>query len=199
MAQPVDFIPIALHAADEKAGRARMREMLGRGWWRKRGKASWAGFAAEPALCRAWNGVSYGRLKAELAPTLACDLVLGRGTDAAGSTEPGTLVEVKTRTVESGWCDPRLFQWLVIPTHDGREPIKQVDLVWFNWFSLDQPRRLWVLGFLRGPEEFQRRAVFYREGEPLPRGGWAGAGGAWAIEIKQLRPFPRGAFKECDL
>jgi len=68
----------------------------------------------------------------------------------------------------------------------------------FCWYSLEQKDRLWILGSVRGVDEFRRRSVFYRENEPLPRGGWAGPGGAYAIEIKQLRPMPRHMFKELD-
>lgn len=194
MAQPVDFVPIRLTRADERSGRRRMREMLGRNWWRLRGRASWAGFAAEKALCRAIN--AGGKLRATASPSLSYDLLLHALTKQ--STMGMVRVEVKTRAVDRGYTDPRRFQpWVVVPTHDGREPIKEdVATVMFCWYSMADPRRIWALGQVRGPEEFKRRAVFYREGEPLPRGGWAKAGGAWAIETKQLRPFPRGLFQE---
>lgn len=189
MSQPVDFVPIRLTCADERAGRAAMRGMLGRNWWRLRGRASWAGFAAERALRRA---LAPG-IEASEAPTLEYDLDVW----TAGATLNQTArVEVKTRTVTSGWTDPARFQWLTIPTHDGREPIKAVDLVWFCWFTGEEPWRVWALGYLRGPDEFKRRATFYREGEALPRGGWAKAGGAWSLDVRQLRPFPRGLFTE---
>lgn len=167
-----------------------MREMLGRNWWRNRGKATWAGFAAEAALVRAWD-CDFPVL--EKSDTLQYDLRLWKSK----LMQP-TRVEVKTRAVGSGWTNPSRFDWLVIPTHEGREPIKDVDLVMFCWYSMELPRTLWVLGYLRGPDEFKRRATFYRKGEPLPRGGWAGKGGAYAIEVKQLRPFPRHTFKELD-
>ena len=82
-----------------------------------------------------------------------------------------------------------------VPTHQGREPIKDVDLVLFCWWSADEPRRLWVLGRLLGPDEFKRRAVFYRGGEPTPRGGPAPEGGMYVLDVRELRPLPRGLFK----
>ena len=189
MSRPVDMVPVQLTCADEKAGRKQMREMLGKNWWRNRGKAVWAGFAAEHALVRAWDCDLPGL---RLSPVLTHDLELDR------DPLPPITVEVKTRAVGRGWTDPSRFEWVVIPSHDGREPIKDVDLVWFCWYSCDEPRRLWVLGYVRGREEFRRRSTYYKEGEPLPRGGWAGKGGAYAIEVKQLRPFPRRTFKEAD-
>jgi hypothetical protein len=47
-----------------------------------------------------------------------------------------------------------------------------------------------------GPAEFKRRTAFYAEDRPLPRGGWAPKGGAYSLEVKQLRPFPRSMFRE---
>lgn len=192
MSAPVDFAPIRLTQADERQGRKQMRQMLGRDWWRIRGRATWAGFAAERALVRAVRDETVrGGMRASLSNNRHHDLelVIGPGCGAV------TTVEVKTRAVVSGWDSPARFDYLTIPTHEGREPIKDVDLIWFCWYTMSQPRRLWVLGFLKGPEEFKRRAVFYREGEPMPR-GWAGPGGAWCIEVKQLRPLPRGLFLE---
>lgn len=196
MASPVQFIPIRLTCADERAGRKSMREMLERNWWRQRSRAVWAGFAAEHALARAMNARAPAQsgghfpVKAQLSSVLAYDLELQRDGALAGT------VEVKTRAVTSGWVDPGKFDYVTVPMHGGREPIKDVDLVWFCWYSMANPRRLWVLGYVRGREEFRRRAVFYREGEPLPRGGWAKHGGAWVIEVSQLRAFPRGTFLE---
>lgn len=189
MASPVDFTPVLLTEADEAAGRASMLEMLGPDWEEQRGGAAWAGFAAEHALVRAFHHVD-PTLRLELATSLHHDL------DLFDQDGQGATVEVKTRAVSEGWTDPRRFEWLVVPTHEGREPIKDVDLVWACWYSMSAPRRLWVLGYVRGPEEFKRRAVYYREGAPLPRGGWAGEGGAWCLELKQLRPFPRHTFLE---
>lgn len=200
MASPVQFVPIRLMCADERAGRKGMREMLGRNWWRQRSRAVWAGFAAEYALARALNKVS-GPLWCRPSPILEYDLALGRGPQKLARFDMGagcdvTRVEVKTRAVTSGWVDPGKFDYVTVPVHGTYEPIKAVDLVWFCWYSMANPRRLWVLGYVRGREEFRRRAVFYRKGEPLPRGGWAKDGGAWVIEVSQLRAFPRGMFLE---
>ncbi len=192
MASPVQFVPIRLTCADERAGRRQMREMLGRSWWRKRSRAAWAGFAAEHALARAWDCKST-HSGAQLSDTLSHDLEL---VHLCNNTSPKVKVEVKTRAVDRGWVDPGRFDYVTVPTHEGREPIKAVDLVWFCWYSMANPRRLWVLGYVRGPEEFQRRATFYKAGEPLPRGGWAKDGGAYVIEVSQLRAFPRGTFLE---
>lgn len=193
MASPVQFVPIRLTRADERAGRRSMREMLGRNWWRQRSKAAWAGFAAEHALVRAWNPKASPAVLM-LANTLQYDLQLVHPGD--GDADLLARVEVKTRAITDGWVNPGKFDYVTVPMHDGREPIKAVDLVWFCWYSMANPRRLWVLGYVRGREEFRRRAVFYREGEPLPRGGWAKDGGAWVIEVSQLRAFPRGTFLE---
>lgn len=200
MSSAVDFAPLRLTMTHERQGRKQMRDMLGAQWWRKRGRSSWAGFAAEHALVDAMNALP-GPAWCRPAPTLTYDLAIGGGVEALKAFEagapPAARVEVKTRAVTAGWTDPEKFDYVVIPTHEGREPIKpEADQVWFTWFSAAQPRRLWLLGYLRGVEEFRRRSVFYREGEPLPRGGWAKDGGAYAIEIKQLRPFPRGLFQE---
>ncbi len=201
MASPVQFVPIRLTCADERAGRRQMREMLGRNWWRMRSRAAWAGFAAEHALARAMNAVP-GPVWCRPSPILSYDLGLGAGPEdlvkfQAGRETPSLArVEVKTRAVDRGWTDTAKFDYVTVPTHEGREPIKAVDLVWFCWYSMANPRRLWVLGYVRGPEEFQRRATFYKVGEPLPRGGWAKDGGAYVIEVSQLRAFPRGTFLE---
>lgn len=193
--KPLDAIPIELTAEMELAARVKMEEMLGAGWEERRGGAAWAGFAAEQAILAAW-----------CAPSTVLEPARTRDHDLLLSTKArGYRIEVKTRAVEAGWLDPSRFDYIIVPTHDGREPIHDVDLVWFTWYSMNlggltnerAHRRLWVLGYLRGRPEFYRRAVFYRENEPLPRGGYAGPGGAYAIEVKQLRPFPRrGAFRE---
>ncbi len=189
MAAPVDFKPIRLTQADERQGRKQMRDMLGRDWWRKRGRAAWAGFAAEDALQRAIN--ASGQVGAEPYPTRACDLLL---------TSPGCAsmaVEVKTRATSSGWVHPEKFDYITVPMHDGREPIKkEAQLVVFCWYSMDDPRCLWVLGVCRGLDEFKRRSTWYAEGDPLPRGGWAKDGGAYVIEVKQLRPMPDALLQE---
>lgn len=192
--KPLDAIPIELSAAAELSARLEMSRMLGDDWESQRGRAAWAGFAAEDALCSAWA-----------VPDTSLRMHDGYEYDLDLKTPQGTKrIEVKTRAVEAGWLDPRRFDYVIVPTHGGREPIKDVDLVWFCWYSANLTgmgeglahRRIWALGFVRGPQEFSRRAVYYRENEPLPRGGYAGPGGAYAIEVKQLRPFPRGTFRE---
>ena len=186
MAAPVDFKPIRLTQADERQGRKQMRDMLGRDWWRKRGRAVWAGFAAEYALMRAVRPP----VCVLMPRTLEYDLELRQ----AGRTP--IRVEVKTRAVSSGWVHPEKFDYITVPMHDEREPIKDVDLVVFCWYSMDDPRCLWVLGMVRGLDEFKRRSTWYAEGDPLPRGGWAKGGGAYVIEVKQLRPLPVALLKE---
>jgi hypothetical protein len=202
MAEPIDYVPIRLTCADEKYGRKQMREMLGKSWWRKRGRASWAGFAAERAICRAVNA-AVGDMWCEPSPILAYDLALGTGQSARETLSAGgevgvSRVEVKTRTVTKGWTHPSKFNFVTIPMHQDREPIKDVDLVILCWYSMSAPRRLWVLGYIRGRSEFDRRSVFYRGGEPLPRGGWAKGHGAYVVETAQMRPIPRGMLKGDD-
>lgn len=202
MAKPIDFVPIHLSCADEKSGRKQMREMLGAGWWRLRGPVAWAGFAAEHSIRRSINAVP-GETWCRPSPVFEFDLALGKGVESLiefqtkyiGNT---TKVEVKTRTVTDGWTDPNRYDYVTVPMHQDREPIKDVDLVIFNWYSASDPRRLWVLGYVRGLEEFKRRAVFYKGGDPLPRGGWAKGSGAYVIEVSQMRPLPRGMLKGDD-
>jgi len=154
--------------------------------WREDRPMAWAGLAAEEALMRAY--AADGRISRD---------PLERRWDFQIEHATRTLrIEVKTRAVDAGWTDPRMFEWLTIPTHDGRAPIKDVELVFFCWFSGEQPGTLWALGYLAGLTEFKRRAFFYAENQPLPRGGWAPKGGAYCLDVKQLRPFPRGMFKE---
>lgn len=156
------------------------------------GVNGWAGLAAERAVQEAiaMTGVNVRR------PTDRFDvdlLVYPRGAALTG-TPVG--VEVKTRVASEGWTHPELFEWLVIPTHDGREPVKPAaQLILFGWYSLSERGLYWLLGYLKA-EEFRARAVFYRENEPLPRGGWAPTGGAYAIEVRQLRPIPAGFVEE---
>ena len=203
MARPVEFIPIHITTADEKQGRKEMREMLGRNWWRIRGGAVWAGFAAEYAITRAINKVR-GPLWCRKSPSYEYDLALGTGPDelrtfcAAPKVAPVRKMEVKTRAVTDGWINPGMFDYVTVPKHGDKEPINDVDLVTFCWYSMADPRRLWVLGYVRGVEEFYRRAVFYRSGDALPRGGWAGDGGAYVIEVSQMRPLPTGMLKGDD-
>lgn len=190
MAAPVDFKPIRLTQADERQGRKQMRDMLGRDWWRRRGRAAWAGFAAEHALVRAVQPP----MNADLAGTRDYDITLMHGTGGGGDV---IRCEVKTRAVDSGWVHPEKFDYVTVPMHDGREPIKEAaQLVVFCWYSMDDPRCLWVMGLCRGLDEFKRRSTWYAEGDPLPRGGWAKGGGAYVIEVKQLRPMPEGLLKE---
>ncbi len=198
MAAPIDFKYVRLTQSDEKVGRASMREMHGRNWWRKRGRATWAGFAAEQAILRAVNIAPHDEW-AEAATTYDYDLKLcgwrkkPDGEDVAAFIP----VEVKTRCVLSGWVHPEKFDYITVPMHDGREPIKVDEgLVVFCWYSMSDRRGLWVLGFVRGLEEFKRRSIWYEEGAPLPRGGYARDGGAYAIEVKQLRPLPDGLLLE---
>ncbi len=203
MARPVEFIPIHLTTADERQGRKEMREMLGSRWWKLRSRAAWAGFAAEYAINRAINKVP-GPLWCRKPPTYEYDLALGTGVDALKSFCAAPKVadvrkmEVKTRAVTDGWTNPGMFDYVTVPMHQDREPIKDVDLVMFCWYSMSDPRRLWVLGYIRGRAEFQRRAVFYRGGDPLPRGGWAQDAGAYVIEVSQMRPLPTGMLKGDD-
>ena len=188
MAVPAEYAPVALDEAAERIGRTE----AARAGFDKTNPYAWVGFAAEHALLEAFRGASVPA--ASFAQGLDYDILLI--DDATGAR---IRVEVKTRVTESGWIHPAMFDYVVVPTHDGREPIKRsADLVIFCWWSGDAPRLLWVLGSVKGSEEFKRRATFYPENAPLPRGGWAGKGGAYAIETKQLRPLPRGLLKETE-
>lgn len=152
----------------------------------------WVGFAAEHALCRAITA-GPAPIDAVLHDGFEYDLELRpRNT----IDERWTRVEVKTRVARAGWTDPARFEWISVPTHEGRAPIKDVDVVVFCWWSADEPRRLWVLGRLLGRPEFERRATYYAEGERTPRGGPAPKGGAWILDVSALRPMPRGLLKE---
>jgi len=186
MAGPADFALIEVSPADIVRAKLAYARMGARA---EAGQNGWAGFVAEHAVQAAVNPP----LHAKPAPTLAVDLILHNAADPDRSI----AVEIKTRVAEDGWTDPMKFNWLVVPTHAGREPVKAAaQMVLFCWYALEQRDRLWVLGYLRGPDEFRRRAVFYKEREPLPRGGWAKEGGAYAIDVQQLRPLPRGMLKE---
>lgn len=156
--------------------------------WRTDRPTAWAGLAAEEALVAAFKG---GHEHMKRHTSRAYDLLI---VDPMRSLP--LRIEVKTRAVDEGWTDPRRFEWLTIPTHDGRAPIKTVDMVFFCWYSGSLPNTLWALGYLAGRDEFERRSQFYAEGAPLPRGGWAPKGGAYSLEVRQLRPFPRGMFRE---
>lgn len=183
MALPAEFARLRVTA--EMVAEAR-REYAGFGT-QLAGDIGWAGLAGEHAVVAGLRAAGH---KAARWESRQADIAVVRanGTDLR--------LEVKTRVATEGWLHPEKYEWLVIPTHAGREPIKDAaDAVVFGWFALEEPTLYWLLGFLR-PAEFRRRAVFYREGEPLPRGGWAGVGGAYAIEVRQLRALPRGLVKE---
>lgn len=181
MAGPADFAKIPMEGAHITAGQEDYRDM---GQRARAGEFGWAGFAVEQAVAAASD--------LQLAATLRWDLEMGEGDKLL-------RVELKTRVATEGWDHPERFDWVVIPTHDGREPIKpEADIVLFAWYSVEAATHAWVLGFLRGVREFRRRAVFYGQGEALPRGGWAGEGGAYCIDVTNLRPVPRGMFKETD-
>ena len=184
MAGNADFCQIPVMPEVIERARERYAEMGERA---EAGEHGWAGFAAELAIIEAINAGPKNEMTAAEAPTLDYDITL---TQAAYHSR----VEVKTRVATRGWIHPAKYQWVVVPTHQGREPIKPAaDLVLFAWYPLTQSH-LWVLGSVRGAAEFQRRAVFYHENDPLPRGGWAGDGGAYAIHVDNLRPLPRGLF-----
>lgn len=188
MAGPVDYIPIAVEPGAISAGKTRY---AGMGTRAEAGEYGWAGFTAEAALIAAINTGPAGLL-ARPATIWDYDIDIHR------QDHPGAMLraEVKTRVIPEGWHDPARFDWITVPTHAGREPIKAAaDLVIFCWYPLDMDC-LWVVGYVRGAEEFRRRAVFYHENEPLPRGGWAKAGGAYCIDIKDLRPMPRNMLRE---
>lgn len=193
MAGPADFQPIAVTDAHIAAAKQHYADM---GEYAKAGELGWAGFVVEEALCDA--GADFDIRKA---PIFDYDLeFLKRDVPPMNEHHPERrilAVEVKTRVAERGWTHPEKYDWLIVPTHDGREPIKPVaDLVLFCWYPVEEAHRAWALGYVRGVDEFRRRAVFYRENEPLPRGGWAKAGGAYALDIKDLRPLPRRMLKE---
>lgn len=195
MARHLDFIPIRLRKADERAGRRDFRQLREAAKARGekppplRGSMRWAGFAAEYAACHAYDKAvhAYGWVP----PTnLRYDfgLKMPQGTKR---------VELKTRAVRSGWTYPERYEWFTVPTHDGRAPIKpDAEMVLFAWYTYEQPRRLWLLGWCAGLTAFERLATFYDTDEPLPRGGWAPKGGAYSLEIDKLQTLPRGLFAE---
>lgn len=190
MARPCDFQAIRLTEQHEEVARAQAREFADL----EANPFAWAGLAAEHALVASINAA--GKVHASLATDYHHDLELWplECGDLAQGVRP-TTVEVKTRVASAGWTDPGRFQFIGVPTHEGRAPVKDVDVVLFCWWSADAPRRLWVLGRLLGREEFERRAVFYREDEPTPRGGPAPKGGAYMLDVMDLRPVPRGLFQ----
>lgn len=181
MARPADYQPLYLSDLHEATARERAAEFVSA----DSNPFAWVGLAAEYALVTSINAA--GKVRAQLSTDLAHDL------DLFGPAQQKRLrVEVKTRVARAGWTDPGRFKWIAVPTHDGREPIKPVDLVLFCWWSADAPRQLWLLGRLLGPDEFKRRATFYAEGEVTPRGGPAPKGGTYVLDVMDLRPVPRG-------
>jgi hypothetical protein len=191
---PRDFIPIRLRHVDARYGRQVIREIKAsekaRGVVTQRGRYTWAGPAAESALVHAYNGCRDHEYLARLAYTLRYDLQMG--------TPHQTLCcEVKTRVAEKGWVHPERFDWISVPMHQNREPIKpDAQVILFCWWSADAPRLLWLLGLLKGVTSFQRAATFYKQGELLPRGGYVRGEGTYQLEVSKLEPVPRGLFKE---
>lgn len=184
MATVTDYRLLHLGLKHEAQGRRTYRSMLGLKRVRP-GDVKWAGFAAEHALVAACAPEYY----AGMASDFSHDFTITRGENLL-------RCEAKTRAATRGWTDPSRFDYVVVPTHSGREPVKDVDLVFFCWWSAEAPRRLWLLGYLKGLREFQHSSIFYSEGEPLPRGGWAGTGGEYVVDVSALRPVPRDVFRE---
>lgn len=189
-----DFVPIRLRHADARYGRGVIREIKAaekkRGVVIPRSRYVWAGPAAESALVHAFNGCRAHPHTGRLADTFRYDIALG-------TPGGGLHCEVKTRIAEKGWTHPECFDWISVPMHEGREPIKpEAELILFCWWSADTPRVLWVVGMLKGLAAFQRVATFYKRGELLPRGGFAPDSGTYQLEISKLEPFPRGLLKE---
>lgn len=184
MSGPTQFLKLTIPAGARARAEAQMDQIEPA--WREKRPVAWAGLAAEEALCVA------ATVRMKPAQTLSHDLEIS----TQDHDRFDLRVEVKTRAVDEGWTDPRRFEWLTIPTHDGREPVKDVDLVFFCWFSGSEPDQLWALGYLLGKREFLHRSMRYEERDPLPRGGWAPKGGAYCLEVSSLRPFPRGMFQE---
>lgn len=183
MARPADYQPLYLSDLHEAVARERAAEFVSE----DSNPFAWVGLAAEYALVSSINAAKL--VRAQLSPSLDHDLDL---FNVAGPLDSVLRVEVKTRVASAGWTDPGRFKWIAVPTHDGREPIKNVDVVLFCWWSADNPRQLWLLGRLLGPKEFKHRATFYAEGEVTPRGGPAPAGGTYVLDVMDLRPVPRG-------
>jgi hypothetical protein len=188
------MIPIRLRHVDARYGRRVIREIKAsekaRGVVQKRGRYVWAGPAAENALCHAFSGCRDHQHLARLADSLRYDLRL----ETPGG---GLRCEVKTRVAERGWVHPERFDWISVPLHEDREPIKpDAEIIFFCWWSADAPRVLWIVGMLKGVTSFQRVATFYKTGELLPRGGYVTGQGVYQVEVSQLEPVPRGLFKE---
>ena len=196
MSVPRDFIPIRLRHVDARYGRAVIRDIRtvekARGVAVERSRYTWAGPAAESALCWAYNSNKKHAHSAHLARTLRYDLDL----DLPGGTRR-LRCEVKTRIAEVGWIHPERFDWISVPLHEDREPVKpDAQAIFFCWWSADAPRVLWLLGMLPGLDAFQRAAVFYREGDLLPRGGYVRGKGTYQLHVESLARVPRGLFKE---
>jgi hypothetical protein len=197
MTSPRDFIPIRLRHVDARYGRSVIREIQAAEKTRnvviKRGRYTWAGPAAEAALCHAFNGCRDHGHRAWLPNTFRYDLAL--------ETPHGVLpCEVKTRVAERGWVHPERFDWISVPLHEDREPIKpDAQLIIFCWWSADAPRVLWVVGCLKGLDHFQRVATFYKQGMLLPRGGYVEGEGTYQVDVAGLLPVPRKLFKEMKL
>lgn len=183
MALPADFVRLRMYSsmlAEAQREYATFGTQLA-------GEHGWAGLAGEHAVVEALRAAGHAAAR-----------WTSRSADIAVVRKDGSelLLEVKSRVAAEGWTHPEKFEWLVIPTHAGREPIKDAaHAVLFGWYSLEEPGLYWLLGCLT-PREFWTAAVFYRADEPLPRGGWAGPGGAYAIEVRRLRAVPRGLVKE---
>jgi len=176
MTTHLDFVDFPVGGEHEVLGKEATPE-----WMLASNELAWMGFTAEYVLADFLP-------QCRIADTLAYDLDLGP-----------YRVEVKTRTTSSGWTHPEKFRYLTIPTHDGRAPIKPAaQLVLFCWYSLDLPSTLWLLGFL-DPDEFYRVATLHREGEPLPRGGFALPGGSYSLEISRLRKLPRAMLEAREI
>jgi len=194
MSTPRDFIPIRLRHVDARYGRGVIREIKAaekaRGVTQERSRYAWAGPAAENALCHAFTGCRDHPHQGRLADSLRWDLELDTPTAVK-------RCEVKTRVAEAGWVHPERFDWVTVPLHGDREPVKaDAQLLIFCWWSADAPRVLWVLGTLKGLERFQRAATFYKHGALLPRGGYVRGQGTYVVDVSDLAPFPRGLLKE---
>lgn len=193
MSLPRDFVPINLRHVDAKYGRQVIREIAAnerlRGVKTDRGRFTWAGPAAETAIVNAYNRAKH-QYGADLADVLAYDLWLG-------SPEGVIRVEVKTRVAEKGWIHPERFDWISVPLHENREPIKaDAGLILFAWWAADTPRVLWLVGRLQGLDHFQEVATFYHEGDLLPRGGYVRGKGVYQLDVAELEPVPKGLFRE---
>lgn len=194
MTLPRDFRPINLRHVDARYGRKVIREIVraerARGHRESRSRYTWAGPAAETAIVNAYNRSKHHPDKARLAETLRYDLELCR----AGQV---LRCEVKIRISEKGWVHPGQFDWISVPLHQGREPIKaDADVILFGWWSADSPRVLWLVGKLAGLAEFTEVSTFYGPGELMPRGGYVKGAGVYQIDVAELQPIPAGLFRE---